>query len=136
MNRGGKYLSLGFRAMNEQAGRTDLQYSNYSKRCLSLSLVKFNWRQTRQFYINQKTPRFVHLFNGKPHKSHVKNSKNVFNSVTEAVIKMTRLPFLLLTLALLQVESAPKHMKDFLEKEGILPAIFLAVFFLRLEVIF
>ena len=23
-NRGGKYLSLGFRAMNEQAGRTDL----------------------------------------------------------------------------------------------------------------
>ena len=49
---------------------------------------------------------------------------------------MTRLPFLLLTLALLQVESAPKHMKDFLEKEGILPAIFLAVFFLRLEVIF
>ena len=42
---------------------------------------------------------------------------------------MTRLPFLLLTLALLQVESAPKHMKDFLEKEGILPAIFWLCFF-------
>ena len=49
---------------------------------------------------------------------------------------MTRLPFLLLTLALLQVESAPKHLKDFPEKEGILPVIFLAVFFLRLEYIF
>ena len=46
---------------------------------------------------------------------------------------MTRLPFILLTLALLQVESAPKHWRDFLEKEGILPLIFLAVFFLRLE---
>ena len=56
MNRGGKYLSLGFRAMNEQAGRTDLIYSNYSKRCLSLSLVKFNWRQTRQV-ISIKRPR-------------------------------------------------------------------------------
>ncbi|KAM7445407.1 hypothetical protein ABFA07_006158 [Porites harrisoni] len=30
---------------------------------------------------------------------------------------MTRLPFILLTLALLQVESAPKHWRDFLEKE-------------------
>ena len=49
---------------------------------------------------------------------------------------MTRLPFILLTLALLQVESAPKHWRDFLEKEGILPLIFLAVFFLRLEDIF
>ena len=49
---------------------------------------------------------------------------------------MTRLPFLLLTLALLQVESAPKHLKDFLEKEGILPVIFLAVFLLCLEYIF
>ena len=49
---------------------------------------------------------------------------------------MTRLPFILLTPALLQVESAPKHWRDFLEKEGILPAIFLAVFFLRLEYIF
>ena len=76
------------------------------------------------------------MFNGKPHKSHAKNSKKVFNNVTEAVIKMTRLPFLLLTLALLQVESAPKHWRDFLEKEGILPLIFLAVFFLRLEYIF
>ena len=87
-------------------------------------------------YINQKTSRLVHLFNGKPHKSHAKNSKKVFNIVTEAVIKMTRLPFLLLTLALLQVESAPKHLKDFLEKEGILPVIFLAVFLLCLEYIF
>ena len=49
---------------------------------------------------------------------------------------MTRLPFILLTLALLQVESAPKHWGDFLEKEGILPLIFLAVFFPRLEDIF
>ena len=49
---------------------------------------------------------------------------------------MTRLPFILLTLALLQVESAPKHLRDFLEKEGILPLIFLAVFFLRLEYTF
>ena len=49
---------------------------------------------------------------------------------------MTRLPFILLTLALLQVESVPKHWRDFLEKEGILPLIFLAVFFLRLEYIF
>ena len=127
-SRGEKYLSLGFRAMNEQAGRTDLQYSNYSKRCLSLSLMKFNWRQT--------TSRFVHLFNGKPHKSHAKNSKKVFNNVTESVIKMTPLPFLFLTLALLQVESAPKHLTDSLEKEGTLSVIFLAVFFLRLEYIF
>ena len=38
---------------------------------------------------------------------------------------MTRLPFILLALALLQVESAPnKHLKDFLEKEGIFPVIF------------
>ena len=49
---------------------------------------------------------------------------------------MTRLPFLLLTLALLQVESVPKHLKDSLEKEGTLSVIFLAVFFLRLEFIF
>ena len=70
----------------------------------------------------------MHLFNGITYKSHANNSKKVFNNVTEAVIKMTRLPFLLLTLALLQVEAAPKHLKDFLEKEGILPVIFLAVY--------
>ena len=100
--------------------------------------MKFNWRQTRQFILN-KTPRGSYIClteNRIKVTQNSKNSKNVFNSVTEAVIKMTRLPFLLLTLALLQVESAPKHMKDFLEKEGILPAIFLPVFFLRLEVIF
>ena len=76
------------------------------------------------------------MFNGKPHKSHAKNSKKVFNNVTEADIKMTRLPFILLTLAFLQVESAPKHLTDSLEKEGTLSVIFLAVFFLRLEFIF
>ena len=47
--------------MNEKAGRTDMIYVNYNKRLyinyskgfLSLSFVKFIWRQTRQLLIKR-----------------------------------------------------------------------------------